>query len=212
MTVPFFSHWRVYDQFKFYEVNKGYVKFLQKHEGKIPNISYETNDKFLCGVLFDINGMKYFAPISSFTKPQKTNVLIKSASGKIISSVRLSFMFPIPDQLVRVKDFSQEEYRYKRLLMEELDFCNKNSHKIMKKALYIYQTVKYGSDALLKKNCCDFDRLESVYTQYLQQLNLMEEQPVESECMAERFEKAQTKAAQRLGTNKAKPKNYNQQR
>lgn len=153
-------------KFKFYEVDKEYVKFLQKHEGKIPNISYDTNDKFVCGVLFDINGIKYFAPVSSFTKQQKTNVLIKSASGKIISSVRLSFMFPIPDQLVRVKDFSREENRYKRLLMEELDFCNKNSHKIVKKALYIYQAVKDGSDALLKKNCCNFDRLESVYTQY----------------------------------------------
>lgn len=199
-------------QFKFYEVDKEYVKFLQRHEGKIPNISYDTNDKFVCGVLFDINGMKYFAPISSFTKQQKTNVLIKSSSGKIISSVRLSFMFPIPDQLVRVKDFSKEEYRYKRLLMEELDFCNKNSHKIVKKALYIYQTVKDGSDALLKKNCCDFDRLESVYTQYLQQMNSMEEQPVESGSMAERFEKAQTKAAQLLGTNEAERKNDCQQR
>lgn len=199
-------------QFKFYEVDKEYVKFLQRHEGKIPNISYDTNDKFVCGVLFDINGMKYFAPISSFTKQQKTNVLIKSSSGKIISSVRLSFMFPIPDQLVRVKDFSKEEYRYKRLLMEELDFCNKNSHKIVKKALYIYQTVKDGSDALLKKNCCDFDRLESVYTQYLQQMNSMEEQPVESGSMAERFEKAQTKAAQLLGTNESERKNDCQQR
>lgn len=183
-------------KFKFYEVDKEYIKFLQKHERKIPNISYETNDKFVCGVLFDINGMKYFAPISSFTKQQKTNVLIKSASGKVISSVRLSFMFPIPEQLVRVKDFSKEEYRYKRLLMEELDFCNKNSHKIVKKALYIYQTVKDGSDALLKKNCCDFDRLESVYTQYLQQINFPEAQQVESGSIAERFEKAKTKAAQ----------------
>lgn len=199
-------------QFKFYEVDKEYVKFLQRHEGKIPNISYDTNDKFVCGVLFDINGMKYFAPISSFTKQQKTNVLIKSASGKIISSVRLSFMFPIPEQLVRVKDFSKEEYRYKRLLMEELDFCNKNSHKIVKKALYIYQTVKDGSDALLKKNCCDFDRLESVYTQYLQQMNSMEEQTVESGSMAERFEKAQTKAARLLGTNEAERKNDCQQK
>ena len=194
-------------QFKFYEVDKEYVKFLQKYEGKIPNISYDTNDKFVCGVLFVINGMKYFAPISSFTKQQKTNVLIKSASGKIISSVRLSFMFPIPDQRVRVKDFSKEEYRYKRLLMEELDFCNKNSHKIIKKALYIYQTVKDGSDALLKKNCCDFDRLESVYTQYLQKLNSIEEQPVESESMAERFEKAQAKAIQLYETNEAERKN-----
>lgn len=194
-------------QFKFYEVDKEYVKFLQRHEGKIPNISYDTNDKFVCGVLFDINGMKYFAPISSFTKQQKTNVLIKSASGKIISSVRLSFMFPIPEQLVRVKDFSKEEYRYKRLLMEELDFCNKNSHKIVKKALYIYQTVKNGSDALLKKICCDFDRLESVFSQYLQQIRSMEERSVESGSIAERFEKAQIKSTQLLSTNKLERKN-----
>ena len=64
-------------QFKFYEVDKLYVNFLQKHESKIPNISYANNDKFICGILFSVNDIDYYSPISSFNKQQKTNILIK---------------------------------------------------------------------------------------------------------------------------------------
>jgi len=149
--------------FKFYEVDKDYVDFLKQVENKIPNISYERNDKFLCGILFSINGMNYYAPISSFNQQQRTNILIKNEEGKILSSIRLSFMFPVPDHFATVKDFKKEVPAYKRLLMEELEFCNKNAEKIISKAQYIYDSVVNGPNDLMQKNCCDFIKLEKQY-------------------------------------------------
>ena len=115
---------------KFYEVNKSYVDFLRQYDSKIPNIAYSgRNDKFICGTLFEINGRQYFAPISSFTKQQKTNILIKNNDGRTTSSIRMSFMFPAPMDQLQIKDFSKEDPSYRRLLEEEYRFCRRNAEK-----------------------------------------------------------------------------------
>jgi len=153
-------------KFKFYEVDKDYVAFLQKGDGKVPNIAYSTNDKFLCGILFQINNMSYYAPISSFNKQQKSNILIKNRAGKTLGSIRLSFMFPVPDEMLKVKDFSKEDPLYGRLLAEELDYCNRNADKIIDRAKYIYEAVTQSNDPLWQKICCNFKKLERLYDEY----------------------------------------------
>ena len=50
-----------------------------------------------------INEFDYFAPISSFTIPQRTNIIIKDISGKPISSIRFFFMVPVPQNVITVK-------------------------------------------------------------------------------------------------------------
>ena len=154
------------DKFKFYEVDKDYVAFLKTKDDKIPDISYTTNDKFICGVLFEINDMKYYAPVSSFNKAQKSNILIKSSKGRITSSIRFSFMFPVPDEMLQVKDFSKEKDHYKRLLLEELTYCNKNAEKIINKAKYIYRVVTEEKNELMQTNCCNFKSLEKACIEY----------------------------------------------
>jgi len=157
------------DRLFFYEVDKAYVSYLQEHERKIPNITYASHDRFICGVLFSINDMNYFAPVSSFNKEQRSNYLIKNNRGKAISSIRFSFMFPVPDDLVQRKDFSKEPPKYRRLLAEELDFCNRHRDKIIAKARYIYNEVTKNKNPLMIKNCCDFKRLESLYASYCEE-------------------------------------------
>lgn len=178
------------NKFSFFEVDKSYVAFLKTKDSRIPDISYSTNDKFICGVLFEIDSMKYYAPISSFDKPQKSNILIKNIKGKATSSIRFSFMFPVPDELVHIKDFSKEKESYKRLLREELVYCNKNAEKIIDKANYIYEAVTVEKDPLMLKNCCDFKVLEKACIEYCTQQGLklpetlkkqMNENPVKQE-------------------------------
>ena len=43
------------DKIKFYDVNLDYIDFLKKFESKVPDIKYETREKFVSGVLFEIN-------------------------------------------------------------------------------------------------------------------------------------------------------------
>ena len=61
----------------FYTVDQAYIDELQAIEPKVPNVQYEKHNKFVCGVLFRIHGLDYFAPVSSFTKSQKTSFVIK---------------------------------------------------------------------------------------------------------------------------------------
>ena len=54
------------EKLDFYEVNVDYVKYLKQFDSRIPNVEYQNRNKFLCGTLFKINGLNYFAPVSSF--------------------------------------------------------------------------------------------------------------------------------------------------
>lgn len=53
---------------KFYDIDENYVKYLQTLDDQVPNIHYSTNNKFVCGVVLNINKVNYYAPISHTTK------------------------------------------------------------------------------------------------------------------------------------------------
>lgn len=158
----------------FYEVDKQYISYLKQFESKIPNISYDLHDKFVCGVVLKVNESNYFAPISSFNKRQRTNFIILNENNLPISSIRFSFMFPCPSFSIRQKDISREEYRYQRLLMAELNYCNRNIRSIFDKALSIYN-IGCNKNHLLNHLCCDFKLLEEKCLTYIEIQKSMEE-------------------------------------
>ena len=144
----------------FYTVDQDYVDELKTIEPKIPDVQYETHNKFVCGILFRMNGFDYFAPISSFAKQQKTNFIVKNSNGKPVGCVRFSFMFPIPEHHRHVKDFSLEDDARRYLLLEELEFCNRKAKQIISKAQHVYRTATTGADPHMAAVCCDFKKLE----------------------------------------------------
>ena len=194
----------------FYEVNKDYISFLKQYDPKIPDVEYSgDHNKFLCGVLFELNGRSYFAPISSFAKQQKTNFLIKNRNGRITSSIRFSFMFPAPASQVRVKDFSKEEPKYRRLLQEEYAFCNKNKEKIVNLATYIYHAAISGKDPVIQKNCCNFTEVEKAHDLFLMELSSEKNRPAAEKgrpsiSLSDRIAAAEVEAARR-NTDRAAP-------
>ena len=158
-------------QLDFYEVSADYISYLLSFDSKVPNVDYSKqsrHDKFLCGIVLTINGHTYFAPISSFAAAQRTNMLIKNEQGKAISSIRFSFMIPVPMGMATrkiIKDEPSPEYR--RLLDLELQFCRKHSKTIYRLAKHIYNTVVNKKDEIMAKNCCDFKKLESACAGYI---------------------------------------------
>ncbi|SHK20043.1 type III toxin-antitoxin system ToxN/AbiQ family toxin [Tepidibacter formicigenes] len=151
----------------FYEVTEDYIDFLQKSEiqsrgfTRIPNIGYNTHEKFVCGIVLNINNLNYYAPVSSFKRQQKSNILIKDLrTNQILGSIRFSFMFPIPESELIYKDFSCEERRYARLLQKEYDFCNRYYSSILLKANRIYQMIINNYNPRFNNDCCDFRLLE----------------------------------------------------
>ena len=157
-------------QLYFYEVSADYITYLFKFDSKVPRVDYSKtsqHDKFMCGIVFSVNKHNYFAPISSFAVQQRTNIVIKNEKGKPVSSIRFSFMIPIPPNAATIKNIKNEPSpEYRRLLNLELQFCRKNEKTIRRMAKHIYTTVISGKDPIMAKNCCDFAKLEMACAEY----------------------------------------------
>ena len=123
---------------KFYDIDENYVKFLQSIDRQIPNIHYGTNNKFVCGVVLKIGGVKYYAPISHITKKFQTSMLIFDR-GRVISSIRFSFMLPAYDEVLSEKDFkkiAEKDQNYANIISAEYDYCRHHKKEIYQK-LYL---------------------------------------------------------------------------
>ena len=162
------------DKLKFYEINTNYIQYLKKYDHRVPNIDYKEHNKFLCGVVLDVNGNKYYAPVSSFCKEQQTNFIIKNNKGKSIASLRLSFMLPVPDRVLTIKNFKDEDYKYRRLLMEELKYCNDNLKAILIKANKVYR-IAANERHPLNLCCCNFKLLEQKCLEYKTYVSAIDE-------------------------------------
>ena len=154
----------------FFEVAGAYIAYLQNIDKRVPKIDYSAvglHDKFLCGIVLNVNGHDYFAPISSFKIPQRTNIIIKDDNGAYVASIRFSFMIPVPSDVVSLKRIADEaSSQYRMLLNMELRFCRRNANAIYSRARFVYDAVTMKKDPLMLKNCCDFKSLEAACAEY----------------------------------------------
>lgn len=118
----------------FYTVDLKYVNYLKDIElkergfSRVPNVEYgkERKEKFLCGIVLIINDIDYYVPVSSFKEKRKNNFLIMDKKGNPISSLRFNYMFPVPKELVKIRDIdSIPDLAYKNLVGYELRYCIK---------------------------------------------------------------------------------------
>ena len=154
---------------KFYDIDNNYVKFLQSHDRQVPNISYMSNNKFICGIVLSVNDCEYYAPISSNPTVYRTSHPIKDSKGIIIATIRFCFMFPALQSVLTVKDFSQvRTYNsaYADLLLKEWNDCQANESAILSKANAVYK-IGCNKSHPFNYTCCDFKLLEQVYNQYM---------------------------------------------
>lgn len=154
---------------KFYDVDISYVNFLRSFDCRVPQIKYNTYNKFVCGVVLKIDKYDYFVPISSNISKQYTNMLIQDDNGKVIASIKFCFMFPVPTNLIKIKDFArirQVDPTYADLLEKELKFCQKNENKILQKAQNIYR-IGCNKKHVLNYSCCDFLLLQQKYDEWV---------------------------------------------
>ncbi len=153
----------------FFTVDNAYVKYLQDVEtakrgfSRVPDMSYSKNrkPKFLCGIVLKIGTYDYYVPVSSYKKQMPDNFLIKAKNGKVISSLRFNYMFPVPSAYISVRRIDIEpDKAYKALLSQELRFCIKHKNEILWRATRTYKRVLLGKNPGLVYNSCDFSLLE----------------------------------------------------
>ena len=76
-------------------------------------------------------------------------------------------MIPIPQGVATTKSIKNEPSpEYRRLLDLELRFCRRNEKAIRRMAKHIHNSVVNIKDPIMVKNCCDFDKLETVCANY----------------------------------------------
>lgn len=163
------------DNLNFYEVDPAYVKYLQAAEtaergfSRIPNMEYSSDrkNKFLCGIVLQINGHSYFAPVTSYKLQKPDNFLIHSASGNVVASLRFNYMFPINLTDVKIKTINDiTDEKYKSLVSQELRHCIQHQDTIRAMAARTYKRVVAGHNPGLVHNSCNFILLEKCCLEY----------------------------------------------
>lgn len=161
---------------EFYRIDEDYVNFLKNYETinrgytKVPDVKYKDRNKFSFGAVLEVNEIKYYVALSSFSTKQEANILIQVPKDekKVKGSLRFNYMIPVPDNCLEklvIKDIKDEKYRL--LLNKEYDFCIANEERIVRKANKIYNMVTNNRKQLLTDNSCDFRILEQGYREYI---------------------------------------------
>lgn len=163
------------NKFKLIIINSKYCDYLRQFDSKVPyNFSKKENRPFV-GVLFKINNLEYFAPLSS-PKPKhvkmKNNIdFYKIYDGKL-GVVNFNNMIPVLKREYKVINFSNmthnmDEIKYMYLLKNQLDYLNKYYIQITNKSFKFYNL--YVEKKLNKKiidRCCNFKLLEEKSLEY----------------------------------------------
>lgn len=162
-------------QYRLVTVNSKYCDYLRKYDYRV---SYNANEKELrpfVGVLFKIEEMEYFAPLSSpkekHLKMKNTIDFYKIDGGKL-GAINFNNMIPIPKSEYEYIDtnttsLTKTEQNYKELLKSQLRWLNRYGQHLKEKAQNLYEA---RIDSKLKTNvanrCCDYKLLEEKCKEY----------------------------------------------
>lgn len=159
----------------FYLVDPRYIDHLKKAElaghawTKVPDVSYgaDRKPKFLCGVVLKINDVNYYVPVTSYKKKQSENFLVYAENGQAVGSLRFNYMIPVPLEAVRIRQINDEpDVAYRKLLLQELNYCNRHAEQISNMANRTYRAVVVGKVARIAEHSCDFSLLEQACREY----------------------------------------------
>lgn len=176
--------WEIKMSYKFVLISDEYIEYLRKTESRVMSNKVETriyHRKYL-GIIEELNGFKYFIPLSS-PKPKdytqngkpKNNTLITiyiKDSKRLYGTLRFNNMIPVPETEIIKYDLNDEgDLKYKLIVFNELYFVRQNKDKIERTANNLYEAKKNqinepeGKKPLLDITL-DFKKLEKLCSEY----------------------------------------------
>ena len=158
-----------------YSISDKYIKYLRKFEDKIYDNKEEIRvrtRKYL-GIVLTINNCNYYIPMSSPKKSdyidyekriirKDTKTIIRIDNGnRLYGTVRISNMIPVPiTELEPYMIETEQDRKYKEVILGELRYINNNVEKITKNAKIVYnQRIKNENIGYIK-NTVNFKLLE----------------------------------------------------
>lgn len=159
------------ESLKFYQIENKYIDYLSPHAQHLFHNKKQgqRNERKYIGIILQVNGLDYFAPLSSFKpKHNKMPEMIDFIKIKKYAVINLNNMFPVPKDECSYVDISKEQdLNYRALLISEYRYIKSIQEKIRKNALNIYNhKVEKGNSTGLGKRCNDFLLLEKLCKEY----------------------------------------------
>lgn len=152
-----------------------YCDYLRSFDHRV---SYNASKKAMrpfVGVLFEIENVKYFAPLSS-PKPKhvkmKNDIDFYKLQNGTLGAINFNNMIPVPEGAYMFVDMSLEnvspqEQKYKILLRNQLRWLNRDGGKLKNIAHKLYEKRLDGTLPFrIQERCCDFKRLEDKCIEY----------------------------------------------
>ena len=149
-------------------ISDAYINYLHTFDRRVPFNKGQRRPYI--GIVLRVGSYQYFVPMES-PKPNHAKIrsgkhLLKLSGGKL-GLLGFNNMLPVPSAEVVPYDISIEpDIKYRNLLLNQLNCCNRQKADILDHAAQTYAAVISGGNSFLSKICCDFAALERVCDQY----------------------------------------------
>ena len=165
----------MYNKFKIVIVDPKYCDYLRGFDSKVTYNAFDKKLRPFLGILFMVNDIEYFAPLSS-PKPKHKHLkntldLVKIDNGRL-GVVNLNNMIPVNENCYVVFDLNKKpnsvtEKNRIELLTNQLDYLNLHKNLIISKSKRLYKLrVKNILPTNVIDRCCDYKLLEEKCKEY----------------------------------------------
>ena len=154
---------------KIFEVKSEYIQYLSNYQKHLFLHTNEKGKRKYVGIVFQINGIYFFAPLSSYkTKHVKMKESVDFIKIKDYAVINLNNMIPVPNsQIVEIDINKEKDLSYRYLLQAESREINRQKNRIRKNAEIVYShKIHNGDSTALAKRINDFELLEKLCREY----------------------------------------------
>lgn len=154
---------------KIFEVKSEYIQYLSNYQKHLFLHTNEKGKRKYIGIVFQINGINFFAPLSSYkTKHIKMKESVDFIKIKDYAVINLNNMIPVPNsQIVEIDINKEKDLSYRYLLQAESREINRQKNRIRKNAEIVYShKIHNGNLTALAKRTNDFKLLEKLCREY----------------------------------------------
>lgn len=159
---------------RLYQVQDSYIEHCRNYDDKVAETKKDRKkfDRKYVGIIMEINGFSYFAPLSSAKKRHEKMresidfIKIEDENG-LYAVLNLNNMIPVPTIAKISFDISDEkDIKYRDLLKKEREIILTKKQKIIDNAKSLYEKVAIKKNTYLSQRCIDFRLLETKIEDY----------------------------------------------
>lgn len=168
-AVFFWKVYRMNNGIRIYEIKSEYIRYLSNYQKHIFEHADGKGRRKYIGIVLEMHGMKYFAPLSSYkAKHKKMKETIDFIKIKECAVINLNNMIPVPNsQIVEIDINKEKDLSYRYLLQAESREVNRQKNRIRKNAEIVYSHKKHnGNSTALAKRTNEFEMLEKLCKEY----------------------------------------------